>query len=206
MVLEIPYDIRQQMSYYAEVGLPNEVTGIGLLEIRDPQTVRVREIFLPRQQANEYECQFAENALHEIIFDLMDRGEDTELLSFRWHSHGEGPVFWSDKDRMDINVWKGDFLASLVINTRQEALARFDVFKPFRIATPMSVLIVNEPENTEMLEQCAEEVRTRVHVTPYVGLTEEEARVMGVMDVMRKMTGKRGTGHDNGLFGSGANL
>ena len=182
MVLKIPQQIWQQMTYYAEASAPNEVTGIGLLEIEDQSTLLVQEIFLPHQAANAHECQFEEGALNNVIVDVMERGGRNEMLCFRWHSHVGGQVFWSAKDVMDIEAWEGDWLVSLVMNTFQERLARLDLYRPLRVENAPVMVKIEYPENADLRARCAEEVQTRVKELPYAPMS-----AMPSADILRKM-------------------
>lgn len=167
MDLNIKAKLWQQMMNYAQLSLPNEVTGIGLIEHTEgSDQLYVREIFLPNQEVNPVFSQFSETGLHEIITDLIpDRIDDVEKLKFRWHSHGTGGVFFSGQDKADIEAWDGDWVVNVIINARGEWTARMDIFRPFRLENyPINLVIdYTDDEITPKLEA---ELKQKVSLLP----------------------------------------
>lgn len=143
MVLHVPLEIWQQMLYYANSALPNEVTGIGTISVVSQDELEVTKIFLPHQHVSPVYSEFDEGEVNDIMTDLIatDIYQGTDLR-FRWHSHGLGSVFWSNIDEADIEKWQSDWVVNLVINVKTQFLARFDLFTPFRIVNyPLEVQI-----------------------------------------------------------------
>lgn len=163
--LHIPLEVWQQIYAYARAALPNEVTGIGLIEITDMEVLKVKKIFLPRQQTCPGFCDFVDGELNRILFEVMQ--EDPQLakmLCFRWHSHAEGAVFWSMRDEQDIRTWKGTWVANLVVNTRGDYLARLDVFDPLRLENLPLEVAIDCPPNPEIDEVCGQEIAAKLTV------------------------------------------
>ncbi len=166
MKLVIPIKIWIQMMNYAEICLPNEVTGNGIIELnRGLDTFRVREIFLPTQSVEPAFSQFGETGLHEIITDLIEEGrkDDVEKLKFRWHSHGMGAVFFSGVDVMDIRSETSDYVVNLVINGRGERLARLDMKRPFRIEN-IPLEVVFDYFDSRLTKKCRDEMAKKVTI------------------------------------------
>lgn len=165
MKLHIPIKIWQRIQYYTQLSLPHEITGIGTINIIDAENLEVTEIFLPRQTANTCSCDFADDALHEIIYDLMETApERVEQLRFRWHSHAHGQVFWSSRDEQDIDSWDGPWVVNLVVNAEGKYLARLDIFDPLRLhECPIEIVLTTEDDDHERTT-CQQEIAERVQI------------------------------------------
>ncbi|MDO4611925.1 MAG: hypothetical protein Q4B29_00460 [Candidatus Saccharibacteria bacterium] len=175
MKLLIPRDIYSKMLCYATAALPNEVTGIGILETVPNttgcvQAFRVSEVRIAPQRTSNGYCEFEDEALHGVLLDLIEEGrtEDLEKLRLRWHSHGAGSVFFSTVDVKDIeeNTLDAAWIVSLVINTKGEFTARLDLYQPFRISESLTVEIVDELP-VELMASCRVEVTK--HLRPIAG-------------------------------------
>ena len=169
MELLLPIKIWQQMQNYTELSLPNEVTGIGTIQVLDRNRFRVDEIFLPRQKVSPNTSDFLPYALNDIIYDLMlTDPKRVASLCFRFHSHADGSVFWSERDERDIRDCSGDWAINLVMNSANETLARFDQFSPIRLSN-LPVDVVLDFDHDEQLRQtCAREIAERVQVVPHL--------------------------------------
>lgn len=164
MRLHIPIKIWRQLLSYAQLSAPNEITGIGTVVAIDNESLRVTEIFLPKQVASTVDCEFAEGELNAIVYDLLTREDSARAkeLRFRWHSHGLGQVFWSQKDEQDINDWDSSWVVNLVMNAMSEYLVRFDYFEPLRVRNYPVKLIIDYPEDAELRRGCAQEIEEKV--------------------------------------------
>lgn len=164
MKLCIPLEIWQQMCGYTHLSSPNEITGIGTITFHG-QDLLVDQIFVPKQIVSPGYCETDKGALNEIIFNLVeDDPARAGKLRFRWHSHAESSVFWSATDEKDINAWQGPWVANLVMNVRDEYLARLDLFDGLRVSNiPLDVSICT-PVPTDILKACEQEISKRVKV------------------------------------------
>lgn len=168
MVLRIPLEIWQQMLGYATAALPKEVIGVGTItQVSDHELV-VREIFLPQQHTNVAYSEVDDGELNKIMTDLIEAGseEEVENLRFRWHSHGYSGVFWSQTDNADIEKWQASWAVNLVINAKADALARLDLFEPFRVANLPLEVVIDYFSSPEMLILCRQEVAAKVKDLP----------------------------------------
>lgn len=168
MVLHFPLPIWQQMREYVNASLPNEVTGIGAIQILNPHEVKVTHIFLPKQSVSAGYSQFAKGELGRIISNFVGNNPACAgKLCFRWHSHAHGGVFWSSIDEQDISSWKGNHVFNLVTNANSDVLIRLDCFKPFRITIHDVKLAIDYPElSKELRQKYADEVLTKVQPIP----------------------------------------
>lgn len=192
--LHIPLELWQQIHAYARAASPNEVTGIGLMEIMDTGALRVTRLFLPRQRTSPGLCDFADGELNRILFEVMQEDPaQTKMLCFRWHSHAEGVVFWSPRDEEDIRAWKGAWVANLVVNTQGDYLARLDVFNPLKLENLPLKIVIDCPLNAAIDAACQQEIAEK--------LTE-----MPAIRQMIKIFGLGEGGDECGLFGSKTDL
>ncbi len=167
MILHLPVKILQTIKCFVEISAPNEITGIGTIRIVGENDLYVDRIFLPRQIATNSFCQFKENTLNELIFDLIeDSPERAEELRFRWHSHANGNVFWSEIDNQDIDKWDASWVVNLVTNTRQNLLARLDIFEPFRLRNIPVDIAIDYPPDKQIMEKCLHEYQSKVEILP----------------------------------------
>ena len=164
MNLHIPISIWQKLRLYAELSLPNEVTGIGTISVLDPNNLLVTETFLPRQETSPGFCEFADGELNQIIHDLIERDPESgaSRLRFRWHSHGLGGVFWSPHDESDIESWEASWVVNLVMNVYGECLTRLDCFEPLRIREHPIKLCIDYPEDPALRAACSQELREKL--------------------------------------------
>ena len=165
MRLHIPVKIWQKLQAYVELSSPNEVTGIGLLDIVGPQDLSVTEIILPRQKTSPALCEFADGEMNQIIYNLMEKEPNlVRQLCFRWHSHGQSSVFWSQKDEDDIEDWDSPWVVNLVMNIYGEYLVRYDTFSPLRVSNYPVDLVIDYPRDTVLRDACLAELQEKLHV------------------------------------------
>lgn len=181
MKLLIPEAIRHQIIRYVEETAPYEVTGIGTITVdQKAESFQVSEIFLPQQKVSLSHCSFTPNALHKIIFDIVkDNPARAGDLRFRWHSHGEGKVFWSTIDEADIDNTDSDWTVNLVVNRQHDMLARLDLFQPFRLRNlPLTVINLEEIDS-QIIAQCHAEAAEKIHYVPLTAKKESAKQKEG---------------------------
>lgn len=143
---------------------PNEILGIGMMTkkcVGYNTDFIVDEIFIPKQEVAANCCSFADGAQNEIMNKILERGDNTERLCFRWHSHGNGPVFFSAIDEKDIDNCSFPYVVNLVVNVNQDSVARLDVLNPVRIRNiPLKIHINAEVRDAERAE-CMREIREK---------------------------------------------
>lgn len=167
MILHIPQKVWQQLRYYVELSLPNEVTGIGAIRIDDAENCTVTEVLLPYQHVNPGFSEFDTGALNTIITDFVgDNPALAGLLRFRWHSHGNGKVFWSSIDEDDIASWRGPWVVNLLTNAKGDLLTRLDLFQPFHQANIPLRTVIDYPDDEKLLKACRSEMAAKVKLIP----------------------------------------
>lgn len=170
MILHVPFLIMQQIMHYANAALPDEVTGIGTIKAVNPDDFLVTEIFLPHQKCSPGYSEFEEGELNNIITDLITADPKRAAdLRFRWHSHAQGQVFWSNTDNADIAKWQAPWAVNLVVNALGGALARFDMFEPFRIIDYTMTVKVEYEYDSALKQKCFAEVSEKVERIPLKG-------------------------------------
>ncbi len=167
MRLNIPLEIWQKMQGYTIAAAPSEITGVGTIEVENDE-FWVRQIFVPEQKTSPGHCETVDGALNEIILDMIeDNPEALGDLRFRWHSHAEGMCFWSQVDQADIDAWEAPWVINLVMNVREEYLARLDLFGDLRVKNvPLDVKIITGVPS-EILHECQKEVAEKVTLVPW---------------------------------------
>lgn len=168
--LHIPQHLWQKLHCYVEAALPYEVTGIGTISKCDDSGFVVTELFLPRQHADICNCHFDQNALNEIIFDLVkDNPARAGELRFRWHSHAMLDAYWSKIDESDIAKSDAPWMVNLVTNRHRQAIARLDTFvAPHIHNLELAVQVDSTTEAVPSLllqMQCLAEVREKCSFT-----------------------------------------
>lgn len=189
MKLCIPLEVWQQMRGYCLASNPNEVTGIGTINLVGNDFI-VEQIFIPQQIASPGYCESDKGALNEIIFNVVeDNPARAGLLRFRWHSHAGGSVFWSATDEQDINSWQGPWAVNLVMNIRDDYLARLDLYQGMYVHNiPLDVKIITPIPNEVML-QCQQEVKAKVKPLPLrLNPTSYDDLKPGTLDAFAQLT------------------
>ncbi len=167
MTLHLPLHIWQQLNYFVQLNLPQEITGAGTITLLDRESFCVDQLFLPQQIVSPVYCEFAEGALNDLIFDLIeDNPSRVKDLRFRWHSHAKGEVFWSNIDERDIEHWEASWAVNLVLNARQDYLARLDIYDPFRVVNIPLDVVIDYPDDPDLLSHCRAALRQKVQVRP----------------------------------------
>lgn len=160
--LLIDTDLYAYIMVLAQESAPNEITGMGMItkKVHGYFTDFVlEEVIVPEQLVCPGYSAFKEGAQNKIITDVLERGDDPEKLCFRWHSHGNGAVFFSSIDEEDIADCDSPYVVNLVVNTHCDVIARLDVLEPIRIRN-IPVRVVIEPAYDEALvEECRDEVK-----------------------------------------------
>jgi hypothetical protein len=106
-----------------------EVSGIGLVEpVGDD--FRVKNVYLLRQIATDWETELDPGALAVLVGELVERGVDPAGIRLWWHSHGHEAPFWSGVDERTIVSFSPNAMISLVVDHRLRRLARLDRFAP----------------------------------------------------------------------------
>ena len=167
MKLIIPFEIWQRMQCYVNLAAPAEITGFGTIKQIAGDFV-VDDIFIPEQASNEAFCETVEGAVNDIILDLIENSP-TRVgdLRFRWHSHANGPVFWSITDENDIVSWEGPWVVNLVTNVNGDAKARLDAFMDeLNIVNVELEVCLNADIPSGMEQACTAEVRQKVKYLP----------------------------------------
>lgn len=162
--LLIDVELYEYMMTLARESAPNEILGMGMISMHcnDHCTDFVlEEVFIPDQFVAPGFCTFKVGAQNEIINEVLERGDSPEGLCFRWHSHGNGAVFFSSIDEDDIDECDSPYVVNLVVNARQEMVARLDILEPVRVRNiPVDVIVVPSGD-VALAAECKQEIAQR---------------------------------------------
>lgn len=143
----------------------NEVSGIGLMDEKDPS--HVVELFILDQVNSATSTEIKQEALTSLIIELEKLGISSSRLSFWWHSHATMSVFFSGTDESQIERFSGDGLFwSVVTNRKGDITVRCDVRNPINITFEDCDFEVNwrRTDQTEWLTSVRESITTAAPV------------------------------------------
>lgn len=141
---------------YALAAGRNEVCGFMLVRRHDPDTFVVIEdsLHLPQQLVAPGLSQPApegESAQMDIEEEYED---DPDVFRLLWHSHGAGMASFSTTDtstHQNMASTTGfDAAFFMVINTRGQASANIEVYKPFRVGTQLRLIVIEKDEQISL--------------------------------------------------------
>lgn len=148
--IRIPIDVWQKMMGYV-LSCEVEVNGLGYIDRSGGNGFVLDEVFILDQTVSALSANIDEATLHRHMHEMVAAGQDTGRLRFQWHSHVHMPARFSPTDLDTINSYGGDWVISLVANKRGEFEARLDVYRPFRVWTPIKVAIVAPTDHAATL-------------------------------------------------------
>lgn len=172
--LEAALPAWQKMMAYVQA-CPTEINGFGYIE-RAGNTFFLDEVFILDQVVTMGSADVREEALLQHLCELTSAGEDAGKMRFQWHSHVNMDVYFSKTDRDTIENYAGDWMISLVANKFGEYKVRLDVFKPFRVWTPVDVTI-RAAIDPDTASSCQQEIRDKVREEKPLRLSRKQARV-----------------------------
>lgn len=148
---------------------PFEIGGLGLLT-PDGDDLVVEEVVLVEQEVNDIATRLDGAAVHRLLVDLLDAGRDPAALKLWWHSHATEGVFWSGEDEETIDRFRNDFMVSLVLNHRLQALGRRDAYDPrrttwVRVEPPLEAASPSPAELAEADREIAAKTRHRARAS-----------------------------------------
>lgn len=168
--------------YLAAEICPVEISGLAKV-IREGNNFRIfGEPMIPKQKCRRDGC--------ETDFDMVAYGiwcnemilgnREEELKQFKvwWHSHGNGSVYFSNTDEATISrigSFYSEWWMHMVVNKRNHALLRLDIYKPER-QKPVFVekIKFSSPTSKELIQKIMVERREGMKqiVDSSVALTE----------------------------------
>jgi hypothetical protein len=114
---------------------PMEISGMGVVKVREkgPSTIYlVEDIFLFKQKSSSGGTVLDRNDVAMFQAKYIMGGGDWGKMRCWWHSHGNGSVFWSQIDdiQLDMNFACDSYMVSIVANHDGEILGRVDMYTP----------------------------------------------------------------------------
>jgi hypothetical protein len=146
-----------------------EVSCLGIVEeIKDSNSgsitaLVVTDFFLVKQHCSADETTMDPQAVAELMTNLETQSVDSRKLRCWAHSHGGMSVFWSGTDDECINgLANGEYLLSLVVNKKRDAMCRLDQYHPAHMFLTDIVWEVRYPMIDGLAEQCLAEFKSKV--------------------------------------------
>ncbi len=149
-----------ELMYLTRGASPDEVSGVGEVEIIDGSLLTVTKIHIVKQVVSASATDFDTASFAQLI----GSHPHPENLKLWWHTHGTGGAFWSPKDIATIIRLRGvaDWVLSLVLNTRGEYLARLDIVNPVPLPSVKLILQVEEKLSKEDKQYWKKELKEKV--------------------------------------------
>lgn len=150
--LWVPQLTWQKLMTYVQL-CPVEINGFGYIDPM-PGGFMLSEVFILPQQVTAGSADVDAAVVARHMTDMIRRGEDTGRMRFQWHSHVNMPAYFSGTDLGNIEAYDSDWMISLVTNKRGEYSLQLDVFRPFRVWTPVQLHVVmpSEPAITAICQ------------------------------------------------------
>ena len=161
--LTIPLEVWQKIMAYVQC-CPVEVNGFGYLDRLGSCDLVLEDVFILEQTATPYSVEVEPLAVARHLYELTRNGGDGGRMRFQWHSHVKMPAYFSATDQAQIESYTGDWMVSLVANKFGDYECRLDIYKPFRVWTPIEVL-VSVPHNRETVASCQQDINSLVRQT-----------------------------------------
>lgn len=185
--LLIERNLFEEVINYAKAAALEEVCGFLLVRKESPSLYRVLEdsLHIPEQRtAAGYSETRSEGEIAQM--DLEEQyDEDPNVFRLLWHSHVHGGASFSSTDtathqRM-ATTSAFDAMFFMVVNTRGQASANLEVYRPFRIGTQLRLVVLeNEleadltPYRAELAVKC-QPMPKRTYVPPALLNLEEDS-------------------------------
>lgn len=169
MKLIIPKSIEQKLHQYVRA-VTTEIAGMGKISITQNGDAIVEDIAIYDQEVTGGTADLSPEALAGFLTDLVQRGENPAHWKLWWHSHADMAAFFSsrDTDTMESST-EFDMLISLVVNRKRDRKARFDMHRPFRVNSDVTIEI--QGESDDVPEDIAAEVAAKVKVHSFLDRT-----------------------------------
>lgn len=161
-VFMIPVTVWQKMFAYIQV-CPIEVNGFGYVQRTGPSEFELEDVFILDQVATAGSVDVTALTLGNHMEEMRKEGRSMGSLRMQWHSHVNMAAYFSGTDTDNIEQFgaTSDWMLSLVANKRYEFEARLDIYKPFRVWSPLEVQIIT-PLDKDVRDFAAAEVRAKV--------------------------------------------
>ena len=148
------------------LGLVDEVVNADSKRIT---SLVVKDFFLVKQNCSYDETDMDITDVARLITELESNDIDSRKLRCWAHSHGGMQVFWSGQDQTCIaGLANGEWLLSLVVNKRRDAIMRLDQYHPSHMYLADVVWETKFPLVDGLAEACFSEFKTKVQEVAFV--------------------------------------
>lgn len=149
----------QKLMAYVQL-CPVEINGFGYIDPA-PGGFELSEVFILEQQVTAGSAEIDAAVVARHMTGMIRRGENTGRMRFQWHSHVNMPAYFSGTDLGNIEAYSSDWMISLVTNKQGEYSLQLDVFRPFRVWTPVDLKVLM-PNNAPIVAICQNEIQRMV--------------------------------------------
>jgi hypothetical protein len=117
-----------------------EINGFGYID-RYGNDFQLEDVFILKQTVSAGHAENEPEDISDHMTHLLQNGGDPGRIRFQWHSHVHMGAYFSGVDTGNIDRYNGEWMLSLVANKFGQFSARLDVYRPFRVWTPVTVMV-----------------------------------------------------------------
>lgn len=152
----------QKLKYFT-LNSKQEISGLGQSQIINSNIIEIKDIEIFPQYSSFGSTKLDEEHLAKFLYEKTLKNEDVSEYNVWFHSHGSMSVFWSGVDENTIETTTSNaYLISIVINRKLEILGRLDIFKPFRYAIPLKIIVPKIKHNKKLERYCINKIKSCV--------------------------------------------
>jgi hypothetical protein len=142
-----------------------EVSALGTVR-RDEFTFYVDRFFLIKQEGHAGGTDLDQDAMAELVTDLVNSGRNDEATSLHcwFHSHNNMGTFWSGQDEEAISNVGADFMVAIVAGKGFELKARIDFRQPLPVSVD-DVPVIYDVAAAAKWEDLKKELKEKVRKT-----------------------------------------
>jgi proteasome lid subunit RPN8/RPN11 len=166
-VLNIPQAVWQELQTYVQL-CPVEINGFGIIERLHDTQMRLKNVFIFEQSVGPAHVEITQEVMHKHLYEMRRAGVDIGSVRFQWHSHVNMPAYMSGIDMANIESYDSEWVVSMVTNKRCEHETRLDIFRPFRVSSPVHVAIELD-RSAAMEEHCRSQMSEKVKGLSRIG-------------------------------------
>lgn len=163
--LYISVDAWRKILRYARASVPNEINGFAYMTLFEGNffLLDAPDVVIIQQEVSPGSADNDDSVYAKLLYQQRHRPDPEPRM--QWHSHVNGPAYFSDTDMGTISNFGeagATWMLSLVTNVRGEVEARLDLYRPFWIGTPIDVVLYDnsDPEADETIRQDIEALVT----------------------------------------------
>lgn len=163
----INQDADDKLSAYLRA-VAGEISGFGTGK-NEGNLFIIDDIFILPQEAGKAHTELDEDAMQNLLWQMIQDGKDPESVCVWWHSHGNGASFMSNTDDATVDMFADygrPWMISIVSNCKLEHKCQIDFYKPVRAGIE-DVTIKRIPSpNNRLVKRIEKEIEKKVRKPP----------------------------------------